>query len=232
MTNVLFGRTGRVVPSVWLGLIPAGSEEGNQSLVEAALAAKTVIDVTRAPGLWGHYLRGIETPLSLALGRELQHIGTPEAARTYLEGEFLQTFSQLGRPQIDFVALTCLGPLPENVLDAALQVLEETRQEGLIGHYGLWSAGHPMSTLALWQFCDAFEFVVVANNPTKAEPFDMISSMAESRRVGILSCETLAWVGAELSDERAVELIRQAGRQGPVVVGVKTPGEVRNALLA
>jgi hypothetical protein len=26
MTNVLFGRTGRVVPSVWLGLIPEGFE--------------------------------------------------------------------------------------------------------------------------------------------------------------------------------------------------------------
>lgn len=232
MTNILFGRTGRVVPNVWLGLIPTGSEEGNQALVQKALEAKTILDVTRAPALWGNHLRGVQVPLSLAIGQELRHNASPEAARTYLEGELLQTFSQIGGTQIDFVALACTGPMPENVVDAALQVLEETRQEGHIRHYGLWSAGHPMSTLALWQFHDAFEFVVVANNPPKSQGFEMLSSMAEARRVGVLSHEVLAWNLDEVTDEVATQSIQRARESGPVLVGVKSPHEVQIATSA
>ena len=175
------GRTNKVFPQTWLRLTLDESNHHSNGVLADALAKETVLDISVSPALWGNLLRGKEVKLMTRGGIEIAQAPDEKTASDLLEAHMIQTLSALGREAIDFYFLTVRSALEEFQISGALRALESARQEGHVGHIGLSSEGPPMATLALWQFHDAFE-VLLLDRPDEA-----LMSLARERRVGIVT---------------------------------------------
>jgi aryl-alcohol dehydrogenase-like predicted oxidoreductase len=179
----------------------------------------------------------------MTIGPELS--GTPdrEGAARWIQAHIIETLSATGHETIDFYFLKVTRALEEYQIDGALSALEELKQEGNIRFVGLFADGPALAALGLWQFHDAFEAVLLSNNPVERETYQTLAPMAAERRTGILGLRPLNWgFGAPFSVLQpdwtlngitaAQAAIHFYSQRHPVLVGVRTPEEVVAALAA
>jgi len=177
----LLGRTNKAYPPVWLSLsVPKNSDE-IPSFIDAALEAKTVLEVSSQPALWGNRLRHENAELIISGGQDLEVATDEKHAADLTQAHLLQLLSSLGHEGIEFYFLKVKRALEEFQIAGAFAALEAARQEGHIAHLGLWVAGPALAVLPVWQFHDAFE-VVLLNNEARTT----LATLATERRVGVV----------------------------------------------
>jgi hypothetical protein len=180
VSHGLLGRTNRTFPPVWLSLAaPRGVDP--QTLVEAALRANTVLDVTTSPALWSKYIDGARPLLLVRAGDELETATGRGHALDLTQARIIQTLSSVGRPQLDFLCLEIKRNVEGYAVEGALQALEEARQDGHIKYVGLSCAGPAIATLNAWQPHDAFDILI-----TPPQHLESLQAVAGARRAGVV----------------------------------------------
>jgi hypothetical protein len=209
METLLLGRTNARVSTTWLkpSVVGQPQEDGLRSLVESCLASGVPLDLTTAPALWGGFLRGTDAFLTVAGNRDIEHAYDDRHAADLVSAHLLESLSAIGREHWDVYFLRIRTAIEEFQISGALEALEMARQEGHIRFLGLCCDGPAYASLAAWQFHDAFEVLMVPDN----ESYEVLSGMANSRRVGIVCdgfeherCVRLATVGTVQDVERAL----------------------------
>ena len=67
------------------------------------------------------------------------------------------------------------------MLTGAISALENARQDDMIGHFGMCVEGAASTVLGMWQFHDAFDFLVC-----RPEALKTLEPVARARRVGVV----------------------------------------------
>jgi len=190
----LFGRTHRALPSRWLRLlVPDPTGDTAEDLLVAALDTGVPLDLSVLPAVWGAALRNhpFESPLLTVGGDDIGRARDATQAADFVQAHLLQTLSCLGRERVDFYFIRIRGPfyfirirgpLEEFQIAGALECLESARQDGHVGHLGLFADAAPLAVLGIWQFHDAFDALLV--HP--GEGHDTLAPMARERRVGVV----------------------------------------------
>lgn len=177
----MLGRTNQTFPPVWLSLAVPASSRDVGDLVRAANEAKTVIDVSTHPGLFGHFMRGTTTRLMGAGGADIAHAADEDSAANLIHAHLIETLSAVGRDWLDFYFLRVRAPLEEFQLSGALKALEWARDERHVHFVGLSGEASEPIVQGVWQFHDAFDVLLLGDGKTPA-----LAAMADSRRVGIV----------------------------------------------
>lgn len=97
------------------------------------------------------------------------------------EAHLIETLSAIGRPCIDFYAVSVHSGWGEATLNGVLEALESARQDGMVGHFGLALEGDGRKAIGLWQMRDAFEFVIA---PKALQ--STVQPLAAARNVGLV----------------------------------------------
>jgi aryl-alcohol dehydrogenase-like predicted oxidoreductase len=178
-------------------------------LVDAAIGADTVIDVTAGPALFGGFLRGRDDLTLMVQAPLIASRATDEAHATDLiQAHLIETLSSIGREWIDFYVMPVPAAMEEFQANGALAALESARQDGHIRFLGLGVTGHPLAALGFLQFHDGFDIAVV---PNSTDTVSVIGAIASQRRVGMVYRD---------SDAHGL----------PALLTVRTPEEVGFAL--
>ena len=250
MASGRLGRTNRVFPSVWLSLslpYPGGDLD---ALVHSALEANTPIDITSQPALWGGKMRGTEATLCSIGTTEYERSNDETHACDLVQAHLIEILSSIGREKLDFYFFRVRTNAEEYQISGALQALEWAKQEGHVAHIGICCDGPSLATLGAWQFHDAFEVLLVERNHYNSEPYDTLAPLAKERRVGVITSRPLNWgfgipfvslpehwrlrnltqsfYGLSL----AQAVIADLAEDHPVLVGVRSPEEVQQAVKA
>ncbi len=229
----LFGRTNQAFSNLWLSL-QMGLEDPAELAWEAAQGGHP-LDVTNNIALWGGLLRDQNFPAVIFGTHESENAVDENHAATLVSAHIVQSISSLGGRPITFYFLPIRRAWEEFQIDGTLQALEMAREDGLIKHFGLWAEGHPLAVLGWWQFRDAFEALMIPHHPPAEEHIKTLVPLAKERRVGYVGCQSLSWgtgcAVSELSAESdaAAKLISHSATEMPVMVGVRSPGEIRTA---
>lgn len=245
-TEVL-GRTNAAFPRVWLSLsVPHGGFDtfSPADLAHAARETGLPIDISTQPALWGGPLRGGGDTLVTFGGRFLATAHDERNALELTQAHLIETLSSIGRETIDVYALTVRRPLEEWQINGALEALESARQEGHIRHFGIHAEGSGLAALGLWQFHDFAELLFLPQNPLETEAYANLAPLAAERRVGIVTTRPLEWatgdsaghlanrLGLASEAEASRDLLALAARAHPILVTVRTPGEIVSARAA
>lgn len=254
MAEALLGRTNRAFPAVWLSLsLPhEGGEEPIDALVAAARAANVPLDISGNPALWGGRMRGDDSLFLTQISTAgYERAADDRHAGDLIQAHLIETLSAIGREWIDVYFLRVRRAVDEAQLSGALEAMELARQEGHIRYLGIVCDGSSLATLGMWQFHDAFDLLLVPRNHHDDEAYRTLAPMARERRVGIVTSRPLNWgwglpftaletdpslsrmsvprkEGANLAQAAVGDL----AREHPVLVGVRTPEEVAQALSA
>ena len=202
-------------PSVWLSLAVPPRPDLHEELVEAAVASGLPLDITSLPGLWGGHMRGTSAVVSCTSDARYAAATDESHATDLIQAHLIETLSCLGREHLDFYFLRVRRAVEEFQISGALQALELARQEGHIRFLGIFCDGPSLATLGVWQFNDAFEVLLVPRSQEDSEAYKTLAPLARERRVGVVTSEPLA----ELRPT-----------DHPVMVGVRTAAEVRQAI--
>jgi len=244
-----FGRSGLQVPRVWLRLLakPGGEDGWAESLAEAATATGAPIDVSAHPALWGSLLPATGHLALSRGGRTLSRTRDSGHASEQIQAHLFETLCSLRRERLDLYLLSIAEPLEEFQIAGALDALQQAKQEGHLSHIGLDShAAAP--TLAAWRFHDVFDAVLVPRNHHDSAAFRALAPLARERNVGLVTSQPFDWGwGAPffalkstwrlrnltlskygLSVAQAV--LADLAQEAPVLVGVRTSGEVAEAV--
>jgi len=123
-------------------------------------------------------------------------------------------------------------------INGALGALASAKQDGLVGHVGLYVEGPALAVSGVWRFHDAFECVMARRNPRFESDFRMIEALATERRVGLVSCQPFQW-GRGLSIAwlpgdpfRSSAYLASLREEHPVMLGVRSAAEIEFALEA
>jgi predicted aldo/keto reductase-like oxidoreductase len=234
MPAQVFGRTNATVPSVWLSLsVPNGGfgTESPQALVDAARSAKTVLDISSQPALWGGFMRGGDDLLMSVSRTQYELASNEDHATDLVHAHLIETLSCLGRDSIDFYFLRVRRTMEEFQVNGALAALELAKQEGHIQHVGLFADGPPLAVLGLWQFHDAFEALLLPHNHHNQDAFSVLGGMAHNRRVGVVGTKSLDWGYGLSIDEIApsfgVSAIADLSAKMPAIVTVRSVDDVK-----
>ena len=185
MSGILHGRTNEIFPARWLSLTTVSDPTRKTSpiqLVESALKAHTVIDITSNPALWGGQMRGTDATLMAVGSSDLERAQDEQQAHDLVQAHLIEVLSAIGREHLDFYFLRIRQPLQEFQISGALIALESCRQEGNVRFTGVSIESIPAS-LNLIQFHDAFEALIV-NQGASSAPLKLL---AKSRRMSILT---------------------------------------------
>jgi len=193
------GRTNASFPPVWLSpQEPVDAKPGwVQGLMEVALEANTVIDVSRRTALFGGSLRGKEYTLMVCGGRDCGGAVDSNAASHMIHAHLVSTLSSIGRDQIDFYFLDYRSAWEEHQINGALEAMETAKQDGLISFLGLYASGSELAALGMWQFHDGFDVILVPGPAPVSEAFETLSPLARERRVGLVTLEEPGAAGTE-----------------------------------
>lgn len=182
MTLHSLGRSKLQVPRTVLRLAwPHDGFAEAERLVESALRAGCVMDVTDGTLLWGPLLRDQNCVTLYRGGLGVQNAASAEHAATLVAADLLQAASALGRPLIDVFVLRSLRALETYQLDGAIEAIDGARADGLVRFGGLSIEGPEQAGLMNWQFRDAFDIVMAPSN------FLAARALASERRVGFIS---------------------------------------------
>ena len=256
MAETLLGRTNRAFPPVWLSLsLPhAGGEEAIDALVGAAQNAGVPLDLGGNPALWGGRMRGDDSLFLTALSTTGYERATDDRhASDLIQAHLIETLSAIGRETIDVYFLRVRRAVDEFQIAGVLEAMEMARQEGHVRYLGLCCDGPSLAALGMWQFHDAFDLLLVPRNHQDDEAYRTLAPLARERRVGVVTSRPLNWgwglpftalldgFGLDVGDfsgstihnpqsTLAQAVIGAFARENPVMVGVRTPEEVRLAL--
>ena len=244
MQSAILGRTNEAFPRIWLSLsVPheGFGEAGVAGLAHAARETGLPLDIGSQPALWGGPLRGGEDVLLTFGGRHLEVAHDEGNAFDLTQSHLIETLSAVGRETIDFYMLTIRRPLEEFAINGGLGALEDARQEGHIRHFGIHAEGQGMAALGMWQFHDFCETLAVARNPVEHEAYDSLVSLADERRVGVVTLRPLEWrwsvpapliaahLGLASETEATAALLAYAASRHTTLVAVRNPQEVQAA---
>lgn len=179
------GRTNEIFPSKWLRLISPSNTAGPDSasdLVQAALEARTVLDISSNPALWGGHMRATDAPLMALGATDLERAQDEQQAHDLVQAHLIEILCAIGREHLDFYFLRLRQPLHEFQISGALIALESCRQEGNVRFSGIAGESIPAS-LGVLQFHDAFEAVLVDANAASAP----LKLLAKGRRMSIIT---------------------------------------------
>lgn len=238
--DATFGRTNREFPRIWLA--PQQPRDGSvEDLAQAVIDAGTVVDPSSSYPLWGHLLRGSGVPLMASVGLEAERAVDQEHAANLIQASILSILSSLGTDRLEFLFFTVRRGLEEHQINGVLEAFELARQDGLVSFFGLRAEGPGLAVLGVWQFHDAFEVLLLPRHPG-TDAYETLSPMARTRRAALCVCSPLSWgTGGPLAlrDEVAAAaaphdpgsaLLAWQARENAVLVGVRSPEEVRKAL--
>lgn len=249
----LLGRTNEAFPPVWLSLAaPQTDFEPGwlDDLVQAAVEADTVIDVSKGAALWGGPLRHANARLMTIGGIDIETAADARHATDLLLAHLVQTLSAVGRERIDFYFLQLRGRIEQHQFDGALQALELARQDGHIRFAGLCCDGPSLAVRTHWQLADAFDVVLVPRNHFRSDEFEALIELANERRVGIVTSKPLNWgygmpfvrmpvdwpldaLAQVPTEDRLVQAaIADLSRDHPVLVVTRTPEQILTAVSA
>ncbi len=169
-------------------------------LVEAASTAKTMMDISAHPGLFGGFMRGTDGLLMTCGGSDILNSPDEDGAANLIHAHLIETLCAIGREWLDFYFLRVRRPLEEFQITGALRALEWAREEGHVKSVGLSAEAEPVVVASAWQFHDGFEGLLL---PSAESKFDSLRSMANVRRVGVVS---RAEVGHELNQTSLVSV--------------------------
>lgn len=217
----LFARANRKFPSIWLSPAPPNHPFGNwrEDLVGACASSGAVVDVTHSTGLWGDLLPREGIDLMVCIGRNTVHSTSASHAADLVQADLVQVLSCLGGRRPLLVFWNVIGPHEDFQIEGALAGFEEARQDEIFRHLGLNVAGPALAAIALWQFNDAFDAVLVANNPLDRAAFEDVSALANQRGVGVVVKDSVHWRGGiSFADMPSVRALPNAGNiEEPVV---------------
>ncbi|MBL8059364.1 MAG: hypothetical protein JNK63_01465 [Chthonomonas sp.] len=181
----LFGRTNIPVPPVWLSLREPESPSPGwaEALCEAAVSAKTIIDISQRPGLFGGLIAGKGSMVMAVGGGDCSRAPDAGWAKNFIEAKLVSVLSCLRQDHLDFFFLDYNGPWEEWQIDGALEAMESARQDGLIRFSGLSSSGNDLATAAMWNFHDAFDAVLMQRETY----FSEVSKIGAERRCGMVT---------------------------------------------
>lgn len=179
----LFGRTNIAVPPVWLSLSePENPEPGwAEALCDSAVSASTILDISQRPGLFGGLIAGRGSLVMAVGGGDCSRAPDAHWAKNFIEAKLVSVLSCLRQDHLDFFFLDYSGPWEEAQINGALEAIESARTEGLIRFSGLNASGNDLATLAMWQFHDAFDAILMS-----PESFTTLGPIAHERRAGVL----------------------------------------------
>jgi hypothetical protein len=244
VADSVLGRTNRAFPPVWLSLsLPHdGGEAPIDALVGAARAANVPLDISGNPALWGGRLRGDNDAFLTQMSTAgYERANDDSHAGDLIQAHLIETLSSIGREWIDVYFLRVRRAVDEAQLSGALEAMEMARQEGHIRHLGIVCDGSSLATLGMWQFHDAFDLLLVPRNHHDDEAYRTLAPLARERRVGIVTSRPLNWgwglpfialEGSTPTPGLAQAAIADLAQDHPVLVGVRTPDEVTQALAA
>lgn len=258
MAETLLGRTNRAFPPIWLSLsVPhSGGEAAIDALVASARGAGVPLDISGNPALWGGRMRGDDSLFLTQISTNgYERANDDRHAGDLIQAHLIETLSAIGREWIDVYFLRVRRAVDEAQLSGALEAMELARQEGHIRYLGLCCDGPSLAALGMWQFHDAFDLLLVPRNHHDDEAYRTLAPLARERRVGIVTSRPLNWgwglpfiaisdLGSRISNRAEDPAIRDPqstivqavigsfAREHPVMVGVRTPEEVRLALEA
>lgn len=216
----------------------------------AALESGSPIDITSQPALWGGRMRGTEATLTCVSTHGYENATDDRHASDLIQAHLIETLSCVGRDYFDFYFLRVRQAVEEFQIAGALEAMEMARQEGHIRYLGICCDGPSLATLGLWQFHDAFEALLVPRNHYDPEPYETLAPLARKRRVGVVTSRPLNWgYGLPFVDlpsqwrlrnltkgfyglSLAQAVIGDLAQDAPVMVGVRSAKEVREALEA
>lgn len=185
--------------------MPEHPVEGwDQALIEACRDARTVVDASVQPALWGRWLG--EEATVLAVGSPgYARAGTARGAAELVQANLIELACSLRRECVDFYCLPITGPTAFELLDGAFQALEDARADGLVRFLGLSADAPPEEVLHLWSQRDAFEIVLL---PT---PDPQLVEFAAARRTAIVHrCASLHDLPAAPREQAKLVTVRSA----------------------
>lgn len=171
-----FGRINREFPDLWFRLLPG---EDWQALGSAAIETHLPLLLSSNFALWGGLLRRTSTPLVVQATLEVESALDEKHACDIIQAHLIQALSALGTGEIAFYLLPVRKGWEEFQLSGALQAIQFAKEDKLVHGVGLLSLGHPMASLGLWQFHDAFDVIVT----TEQESQSRLQPLATERRV-------------------------------------------------
>ena len=193
-------------------------------------------------------MRGTEAVVSMISTLEYANAVDEKHASDLTQAHLIETLSSLGREHIDFYFLRVRRAAEEFQISGALQALEMARQEGHIRYFGVCCDGPALATLGLWQFHDAFEVALIPRNHYDASTYRTLEPMARERRVGVVTSRPLNWgyglpflmlpdlwrlknlTRSFYGISLAQAVLGDLSREHPVMVGVRTPNEIAEAV--
>lgn len=149
----------------------------------AAIEARTVLDISVQPALFGGQMRGTTATLMTIGGSQIALATDVGHAANLVQAHLIQTLSAVGRDWLDLYFLGVVEPVREDQLQGALEALESAREEGYVRYFGLAAFGDGDAALASWRLRDAFEVVLVDPTP-QHEP---LRQAAAERRCGVVT---------------------------------------------
>lgn len=231
MSQDVFGRTNVRVPRLWFGPLPGGDQE---ALIEEICQEPAIIDVSAGAGRYGHLLHGKDVMVCSFGGTDLSRATGGEHAASLLGAHLIETLSSIGRASVDFYFLRLKDRLGENVLNGALNCLDDAKNDEVVRFIGLYAEGESTIVQSMWQFHDAFEAVMIPRNPQREQEYQALAAMAIEKRVGLASCHPFNWgrgvpffMQSALDWSDGAKALAFYAQSGPVLVGVRSADEVK-----
>lgn len=231
MEGRVFGRTNREVPRLWFGPLVGGDQS---ELIDEICKEPAVIDVSAGAGRYGHYLHGRDVMTCSFGGLELERATGAGHAADLLGAHLIETLSSIGRPSLDFYYLRLRSKLSEEVLNGALNCLDDAKGDGVVKYIGLYAEGDSRIVQSMWQFHDAFESVMLPRHPGREADYISLSGFANEKRVGVATCLPFNW-GRQIPffamkglswEVEGVSALSAYSAENPVLVGVRSAQEV------
>ncbi len=219
-------------------------------MVQAAVESGLPLDISSNPALWGGYLQRTDAVISVAGTSAFEHANDETHATDLVSAHLIECLSCIGREYLDFYFVRLGTAVEEFQISGVLQAMEIAKQEGHVRHIGLYCAGPAFASLAMWQFHDAFEALLVPRNHRQSDKYSTLAPLAAQRRVGVVTCSPFNWgydlPFFDLPEEWRVPnltksfygmslaqaVLAQQSKEHTVLVGVRSTAQVLEAVQA
>lgn len=195
-------------------------------------------------------MRATDACLTCISSADYERATDSRHASDLIQAHLIETLSCVGREHLDFYFLRVRRAVEEYQIAGALEAMEMARQEGHIRFLGICCDGHPLATLGVLQFHDAFDALMTPRNHYDEEAYKTLSPLAHERRVGVLTTRPLNWgYGLPFVDlpslwrlrnlsqgfyglSLAQAVVADLSQNAPVMIGVRSAREVEQAIEA
>lgn len=225
MTADLFGRTNESFPRLWIKpIFTAGASI--KELASAAVASRTVIDVSSNPAIMSGSLDS-HSKIAFTIPDRAARAADESQAFDIVQAELFEAMASLKREQIDFAFLLVRSAWEEYQASGALGALTAAKEEGVIRFIGLKASGNPMSALGFWQFHDAFEAISFPRSEGSDEHWTTLHDLADARRVGIASCDPFGHNLVESNIPESIACLKKGLEASNVIAPVSSPSAIQ-----